>query len=108
MTRHRLKTWPEFFGAILEGQKTFEIRVGRFAPGDVLQLCEFVPCNGCKATGEHPNGLDDCEHCRGTKGEYTGRETEVRVTYVTDFGQPCGQQVLGIQKVIKPAMWAAN
>lgn len=107
MTR-RLKTWPEFFTAIESGRKTFEIRVGQFKPGDVLELQEFDPCKACQASGEHPNGLDACEHCQGTKGKYTGKQLDVVVTYVTSFGQPFGQQVLGIRKVQKPALCAAN
>lgn len=107
MTR-RLKTWPEFFTDIELGRKTFEIRVGQFKPGDVLELQEFDPCKACQASGEHPNGLDACEHCQGTKGKYTGKQLDVVVTYVTSYGQPFGQQVLGIRKVQKPALCAAN
>jgi len=97
MKMRDLKTWPEFFGAILDGSKSFEIRVGDFVAGEALNLREFVPCATCNATGEHPNGLDACENCDGTKGSYTGAEQAVAVTYVTSFGQPYGQKVLGIQ-----------
>jgi hypothetical protein len=56
------KTWPEFFQAILDGRKTFELRLADFEckPGDVLVLREWDP---------------------KTKS-YTGRAVERKVTYV--------------------------
>ena len=43
---HHLKTWPQYFAAIRDGSKTFEIRREQdrtFAVGDVLVLQEFEP-----------------------------------------------------------------
>jgi hypothetical protein len=56
------KTWPEFFQAILDGRKTFELRLADFdcKPGDVLVLREWDP---------------------KTK-TYTGRTIEKAVAYV--------------------------
>ena len=56
------KIWPEFFGKILSGEKTFEIRLADFecGKGDRLVLREYDP---------------------KTK-EYTGRKIERTVTYV--------------------------
>jgi NTP pyrophosphatase (non-canonical NTP hydrolase)/ribosomal protein S17 len=56
------KVWPEFFQKILDGEKTFELRLADFEckPGDILVLQEWDP---------------------GTK-EYTGRVLEKKVTYV--------------------------
>ena len=56
------KIWPEFFQKILEGTKTFELRLADFEckPGDILVLREWEP---------------------KTK-EYTGRVLEKRVSYV--------------------------
>jgi hypothetical protein len=56
------KTWPEFFQAILDGRKTFELRLADFEckPGDVLVLKEWDP---------------------KTKS-YTGRAIEKTATYV--------------------------
>jgi hypothetical protein len=56
------KTWPEFFQAILDGRKTFELRLADFEckPGDVLVLREWDP---------------------KTK-TYTGRTVEKTATYV--------------------------
>ncbi len=56
------KVWPEYFQKILDGKKTFEVRLADWDcnPGDVLVLREYDPESG-----------------------YTGRKLEVRVTYVT-------------------------
>lgn len=56
------KVWPEYFQAIEEGRKNFELRLGDFEcrQGDILVLKEWDP---------------------ETK-EYTGREIEKRVTFV--------------------------
>lgn len=64
MTIHELKTWPEYFQALLDGAKTFELRKNDrgFQVGDILQLEEFRP------------GV----------GEYTGRQLRKRVTYVME------------------------
>lgn len=42
---HELKTWPEFFAALVAGNKTFEIRKDDrgFSVGDVLILREWDP-----------------------------------------------------------------
>ncbi len=56
------KVWPEFFQDILEGKKTFELRLNDFEckQGDVLILKEWNP---------------DIK-------EYTGRKIEKRISYV--------------------------
>lgn len=45
MTLHHLKTWPEFFGRIWNGDKTCEVRKNdrNFTVGDVLVLHEWCP-----------------------------------------------------------------
>lgn len=66
-TTHDLKTWPEFFDAVLDGRKTFEVRNTRdrdFAVGDVLRLREWTT-----GSGERP-------------GAYTGREVMRTVSYI--------------------------
>lgn len=66
---HRLKVWPEYFKAILEGKKRFEYRINdrNYGVGDVLHLFEFEPV--------------------GSK--YSGREMKVQITYAV-FGPAWG------------------
>jgi hypothetical protein len=42
---HKLKTWPQYFEAIQNGQKFFEMRKADrdFNPGDWLVLEEYIP-----------------------------------------------------------------
>lgn len=80
MARHTLKTWPAFFGAIIERRKTYEIRKNdrNFQVGDELLLQEWDP---------------------QTKA-YSGRDIIVEVTYMTQGGQwgiPEGICVMGIR-----------
>lgn len=58
---HQLKTWPEFFQAIVDGSKTFELRLDDrdFEVGELLCLQEFSPLTS----------------------KYTGREVLVEITY---------------------------
>jgi len=60
--RHTKKVWPEYFQKILDGKKTYELRLADWKcnEGDILVLQEWDP---------------------ETK-EYTGREIEKEVTYV--------------------------
>jgi hypothetical protein len=62
MSIHDLKTWPEFFGGIVAGTKTFELRNDdrHFEVGDVLVLREWNPASK----------------------EYSGREARRRVTHL--------------------------
>lgn len=88
MAMHYLKTWPEYFQAIEDGSKTFEIRWNdrKFEVGDTLILKEFV------MTWDH------------RRGEYTGRQSMQVVTYILDGGKEgrlgiaAGYVVMGIQK----------
>jgi len=60
--RHTKKVWPEYFQKILDGKKTYELRLADWEcnEGDILVLQEWNP---------------------ETK-EYTGRQIEKEVTYV--------------------------
>jgi hypothetical protein len=62
MNKIEKKVWPEYFQEILDGKKTFELRLNDFDinEGDVLVLKEWDPA---------------------TK-DYTGRELEKKVGYV--------------------------
>jgi hypothetical protein len=68
--RIQKKCWPEFFQEVLEGRKTFDVRIADFecSPGDTLVLREWDPATG----------------------EYTGRSLERKVSYVLKTkGQKC-------------------
>jgi hypothetical protein len=62
MMRIEKKTVPEFFQKILDGDKTFELRLADWEckPDDILVLREWDP----------------------KKKEHTGRQVEKKVTYV--------------------------
>ncbi len=61
--KYTKKVWPEYFQKILDGKKTYELRLADWecGEGDILVLQEWNP---------------------ETK-EYTGREIEKEVTYVS-------------------------
>ena len=65
---HKLKTWPEYYNAILTGKKKFEIRKNDrdYKVGDTLDLREY----------DHK-----------TKS-YTGNEMNVEVTYILTNDNP--------------------
>ncbi|MED3508027.1 DUF3850 domain-containing protein [Bacillus velezensis] len=75
--RHHLKISPEYFEALKDGRKTFEIRHDDrgFKEGDTLSLNEW-------------------------QDGYTGRSIEVDVKYITNFEQQPGNVVLGIKKKV--------
>lgn len=75
---HELKSLPEFFNPILDGNKTFEIRLNDrgFNVGDRLLLREYVGAFG-----------------------YTTRAIIVEVIYITDFAQREGFVVMSIRKI---------
>ena len=84
MTCHDLKILPQFFQAVVDGRKTFELRREddrMFHIGDTLTLCEWRPGSG-----------------------HTGRQCKVEVVYILlheDFadGIPEGYAVLSIRVV---------
>jgi Domain of unknown function (DUF3850) len=90
---HELKIWPDYFEAVRDGRKRFEIRRDDrgFAVGDVLLLREFVPDAG-----------------------YSGREARHVVTFLTHHEQQPGVVVLGIRPERRPwfewlrARWKAG
>ena len=84
MTKHELKTWPEYFSATINGQKKFELRKNdrNFAVDDILILKEYNP---------------------NTK-IYTGRSIVSKVNYIlsdTSMGLKEGYVILGIVMVVE-------
>jgi len=79
----RLKTLPRFFNAVLEGEKTFEVRREddkTFSVGDILYLREY---------------LDD-------EDVFTGRGITVEVRYImreSKFGVTPGFCVMAVRKL---------
>ena len=70
MTKHIVKSWPQFFEPILAGTRTSDIRDKKdreFALGDHMLLQEFDPFGG----------------------GYTGREQEVEITHIISNETPC-------------------
>lgn len=76
--KHELKTWPEYFQAVWCGDKNFEIRKDdrRFKERDEVVLQEFDPANG----------------------EYTGREIEGFIRYITTYEQKPGMVVFSFSE----------
>ncbi|HAP5355197.1 DUF3850 domain-containing protein [Enterococcus faecalis] len=74
-TIHELKILPEYFEAVVSGDKCFEIRKNdrNYQKGDILRLNEYQD------------------------GQYTGRFHVVEITYITDYAQQDGYVVLGIK-----------
>ena len=54
MQTHELKTWKEFYQAVVSCHKTFEVRKDdrNFQEGDYLKLVEIDPDNNMQSTGE--------------------------------------------------------
>lgn len=80
MTTHILKTIPPYYNHIMEGRKTFDVRIDdrEFCEGDKLILQEYDP----------------------KLNEYTGQEHEFYVTYVLHgdkFGIEKGYVVMSIE-----------
>ena len=75
MTVHELKTLPDYFGPVVDGIKTFEIRKDDrgYQVGDLLFLKEYK------------------------EGSYTDHAVVKEVTYTTAFNQEPGYLVLGIK-----------
>jgi hypothetical protein len=87
--KHDLKTWPEYFQAIVSHQKNFELRYNDrdYKAGDVLCLLEFDPCKGCRGKGRvsslgYLQEIPPCPDCNGAGGKYTGRTSTHVVMYM--------------------------
>jgi hypothetical protein len=77
---HELKTWPQYFNEIINGNKTFEIRKDDrgYKKGDILHLREY-------------NQLLD---------EYTGNQIKKTVSYILmggNFGLEKGYVIMGLK-----------
>lgn len=91
----KLKCWPEYYQEVKNGNKTFEIRNNDrdYQVGDILLLQEWKPRGYCATM---PSILE---------GDYTGDETEVKVTYIIKdkllyIGIMSGYCIMSIKPVI--------
>ena len=99
MKDHTLKCWTEFFEAIQDGRKTFEIRKNDrgFQVDDLLILQEWEPLIPDPQCPRHQYNLADESCTCGSRGRYTGRIFYAAVTYITDFAQDEGFIVMAIK-----------
>lgn len=70
MAIHKVKSWTPFFQAFKNGAKKHDMRDmkdRKYSVGDILVLQEYDPF----------------------KGEYTGEEMEMTITYITSRDTPC-------------------
>ena len=79
--KHSLKTWPEYFEYVYEGEKTFEIRKNDrdYRINQIIVLEEYDPHNNT----------------------YTGRWVKVIIAYITDFEQKPEYVVFGFMVLEK-------
>ena len=86
MAVHELKTWPEFFQAVVNDRKPFEVRKNDrdFQERDTLILREWEP----------------------DTGEYSGRRATRSVSYVLRgvAGLEAGYVVLGLEPMIRSSV----
>lgn len=73
---HELKVIPVYFNAVLNGSKLFEIRNNNDRG--------FQKCDGVLLREYNPE-LEN--HFTISQNRYTGREIEVKITYVTNYEQ---------------------
>ena len=88
---HELKTCPEYFEQVRNGNKPFEVRKNDryFSEGDEVLLKEFIP-------------EDDEQPEKFPGGRYTGRILHRKITYILQgkqFGIIEGYVVLGLQVI---------
>jgi hypothetical protein len=87
---HHVKSWPQYFGPIKNGQRTHDLRRNDrgFQVGDAMVLEEFDP----------------------QAQKYTGETCEVEITSMTSMSQPCAVSsealdpafcILSIKRMIK-------
>ena len=86
MKQHELKIWPQFFQAVIDEEKTFEVRKDDrgFRKDDQLLLREWDP----------------------NAKFYTEREVLVHVKYLTEL--PCLPGYVGMSIVIVAGSWEAS
>ncbi len=100
MKTHDLKVQPQYFEAIKDKRKPFEIRRNDrdYQVGDILLLHEWEtgPDPRCEV---HKYLMGDGKCSCNTEGKYTGRLIDAKVTYMTDYAQQKGYVVMTIEEL---------
>lgn len=76
---HELKIWPQYFGRVKDGSKTFEVRENDrgFQPGDTVTLKEWDP----EVVTHYNTGHGQLPDDEGPRG-YTRKELTFKIGYV--------------------------
>lgn len=96
MTTHDIKVHPQYFNAIADGSKPFEVRKDDrgYAVGDVLRLREWDP-----EVYEAQFALPDVLRSEATAAAYTGRVIERTVTYTLSLADwAAADTVMGLSR----------
>ena len=95
---HAVKVLPEYFLALVRGDKTFEVREKDrlYAVGDCLAVNEFVPDEQVDIYSSLPDSFR-----RTSGGYYTGECLIFLITYILDNPEYCVKNmvILGLRKV---------
>lgn len=105
--QHELKIWPQYFDAVIRGDKMFEVRGNDrdFQTGDTVILREWDPKKYDEpptppappiAWNSPPPAVPPLPMAPRMPGVYTGRECSIVITYVLHggkFGLPDGMIV---------------
>lgn len=112
---HAVKAYPEYYGSLATGDKTFEVRKNDrpYEVGDILAVNEFIPDERFEGEGKDlfapfrklamffenasPRKVDD--------GCYTGACKLFTITYILDNPQYCKDDmvILGLREFCKEA-----
>lgn len=89
MNVHNLKSHSEYFWAVWNGQKKFEIRKNdrHFKEGDLVVLQEYSKARS----------LNDWPFREGPEWQYTGAMIVAQITYLTDYAQSDDYVVFGLK-----------
>ena len=81
--KHELKIWPQYFQAVLTGEKTFELRINDrgFQKGDLVILKEWDPEIVVKDDSDSCHPMQAAHSWEEERG-YTGRQLDFLIGYV--------------------------
>lgn len=95
---HAVKVLPDYFSALVRGDKTFEVRKKDrlYEVGDCLAVNEFVPDEQIDIYSAKPDNFRQT-----SDGCYTGNCLIFLITYILDNPEYCanGTVILGLRKI---------